>query len=601
MDVRGPKVPRLRIETRYGRSEYRTDLRTDDEARSIWLGLGVHATDDRGSATAFASWAQSHSVPLLTVATGPGRAVIGPMTIPGRVGCAHCAQERMRAAAAATGSETAAGGDEDPDAVLVARLVTAELHAIEESGASETGLVDHVDVVDAGSSEVTRHRVIPMPRCRVCGGAARLRDSEKTSRGRVEDFAGWVDPVTGVIPALLVDPPPLERSSLPIVVTAMPPHVVDDDGSLRQLPAGWGKGLSPSEAVRSAVGEALERYSASLTDPDRIVWARPDCLDGDRLDPREFPLYTDEQYGRCDFPYRRFDETIEHPWVLGRWLNSDEDVWIPAVLAFLSVTIGPEHLFCQGTSNGLAASVDPVDAALRATLELVERDAMMVAWLTGASGQRIDVDAEVDPQLRSALDAISSVGGSPEVYLLPTSVCGTTMVCLALGDGVSWPGITMGLGADLDPTAALRAAVLELYQTGPYLAHLLRSRGPEVPRAPGFVREMLDHATFYFPRERARAFDRLRASNTRISFNSIPAWEGDRSLASCASALETAGVRVALVDVTSSDLATGPYRVMRAVSPDLQPISYGHGLEFAPLERISNQALSNHSAIHPIW
>src|SRR5262249_25046061 len=176
-------------------------------------------------------------------------------------------------------------------------------------------------------------------------------------------------------------------------------------------------------------------------------------------------------------------------------------------------TIGSEQLICQGTSNGLAASMDPDDAVLRATLELIERDAMMVAWLTGASGQRIRIDDEIDPQLRLALDTIASLGAAVEVYMLPTSVCGTSIICLALGDGINWPGVTMGLGADLDPATALRAAVLELYQTGPHLAHLLRTRNIKVPLAPSSVREMLDHAAFYFPPDRASAFDQLRASN----------------------------------------------------------------------------------------
>ena len=63
-----------------------------------------------------------------------------------------------------------------------------------------------------------------------------------------------------------------------------------------------------------------------------------------------------------------------------------------------------------------------------------------------------------------------------------------------------------------------------------------------------------------------------------------------------------AGVRVALIDVTSADVATGPFRVIRAVSPNLQPIWYGYGLERHPAERIRNLKLADDiPAIHPIW
>jgi len=52
-----------------------------------------------------------------------------------------------------------------------------------------------------------------------------------------------------------------------------------------------------------------------------------------------------------------------------------------------------------------------------------------------------------------------------------------------------------------------------------------------------------------------------------------------------------------LVDVTSADVATGPFSVMRAVSPDLQPIWYGYGLE-----RINKlKVASDVPPINPIW
>src|SRR5215510_1265086 len=166
-----------------------------------------------------------------------------------------------------------------------------------------------------------------------------------------------------------------------IIATTAPPHIMDENGSLRRLPLGWGKGLTVSGAVLSAVGEAIERYAASLPDADRIVWERPDDLDEEFLDPRTFALYSDAQYDAAGFPYARFDPGVRHPWVLGKWLGSGAPVWLPAVFAFLSLTLQPEHLICQGSSNGLAASTDPDDAARRATLELVERDALMAAWL----------------------------------------------------------------------------------------------------------------------------------------------------------------------------------------------------------------------------
>lgn len=583
--------------------EIRHHMPSAGEAVSAPLALGVYASDDGDRLGAFAAWAYSTDVPVIAIGIAARRALVGPLTIPGRVGCGHCAAERMRAAAAGGwgGEDVTANGDETDLTRRLCGLVSAEVEAVGSSEPSSSALLHSVLAVEA-TGEVTRHRFLPLPRCPVCGGAARLaREGEPEGQGD-DPLGGLVDPLTGVIPALFTDPPLAEDATLPVVVTAAPPHMVDEDGSLRPLPAGWGKGLTPADAVGSALGEAVERYSASLPDPDHVVWARLEELQGDVLDPRLFPLYDDEQYRRPGFAYVPFDPAVRHPWIAGERLENGAEVWVPALFAFLSLDIGRENLISQGTSNGLAAATGADAAAARAVFELVERDAMMAAWLTGAPGRRIVVDDTLDPALASVLRGIEALGVAVELYVLPTSVCGTAMVCLGLGDGETWPGVTMGLGADLDPGEAARQAILELGQTGPYLTHMLRSGRLRIPPDPESVETMLDHAAYYFSADRAAAFDGLRSSADDVSLGFLPTGGEERSLDACAAALRDAGVRVALVDVTSPDIWMSPFRVVRAVSPDLQPISYGYGFERAPVERLRGRLLTEgRPPIHPIW
>jgi ribosomal protein S12 methylthiotransferase accessory factor len=102
---------------------------------------------------------------------------------------------------------------------------------------------------------------------------------------------------------------------------------------------------------------------------------------------------------------------------------------------------------------------------------------------------------------------------------------------------------------------------------------------------------MLDHAAFYFPRNRAAAFDRLRGAEAPIALADLPRRPD-----------HPAGLRIAVVDVTSPDVALSPFRVVRAVSPDLQPISYGYGFDRPPVERIRRLGVAaDVSPVHPIW
>jgi len=569
------------------------------------VGIGPEDAIGLALTETFENLLFSTDTPSLFVEIKNNEALIGPLTLANRAGCWRCAFERITAAREISESPTEPLLSPDEISEKITPILIREIQAINTEGLEQSTLLDHVLAVDLSTLDESLHKFIPLARCDVCGGAAAspsivhepVRLSPEDSPEIVlEALAGWVDRRTGVISDLFIEPPDDPRVSLPIIATAAPPHVVEKDGSLHRLPIGWGKGLTISGAVLSAVGEAIERYSASIIDPEKIVWKRPDELEGDVLHLRDLGLYSDEQYDREDFPYVRFDSTIPHPWVLGSWLNNGNPVWLPALFVFLSIELHREQLIAQGTSNGLAASSSKDDAALRAILELVERDAFMSTWLTASPTQRIQVDDTLDPLLRIVLDGIEVLGATVEVYRLPASVIGTTVLCLALGDGEQYPGVTFGLGCDLDPRGALRQAVLELGQTGPYLRRMMRSGFLTAAAEPSGVREMLDHAAYYFPKERASAFDRLRSQDTinLAEFKSVT----KRSLEDCAAALNEAGVRVVLVDVTSADVATGPFSVMRAVSPDLQPIWYGYGLD-----RIHNKLkiVSDVPPINPIW
>jgi bacteriocin biosynthesis cyclodehydratase domain-containing protein len=566
-----------------------------EPALSVAFGVGIFDGINDPRRCRFEMAMHCEGVPAVVIAVTATHVLIGPVSIPGRQGCAHCAHDRIRAAAA---------NDEPPaQPARLSRserqLVLKELVATIRSGPASP-LVDRVVSIDRQDRSKSVHRVVPVSFCKVCGGAAASAANTgklTAPNASADPFSGWVDPITGVISSVHVDRHSAQGGG-PVVVATSPPHVVTCQGKLRRLPVGWGKGLTVESALISAVGEAIERYAASLPDPRKIVWARVRDLDGDLLDPRVFPLYTSCQYSRKGFPYRPFDAKFRHPWVRGTWLGGG-DVWVPAVLAFLSLGIRAEHLICQGTSNGLAASTNLEDAAMKAIFELVERDAFLTTWMTAAACTEIEQDS-LDGDVSGVLRAIEKLGAIIKVVTLSTSVCGTTIACIARGDGERFPGATLGLGADLDPRLALRQAVLELGQTAPHLCHLMRGGAVRIPSRPADVRRMFDHAAFYFPAVRATAFDRLCVTAARLSLHTpmnVPA----RTLGACEAVLRSKGIRIALVDVTSPDVQTGPFRVVRAISADLQPLSYGYGLERQPVARLREMGSGKEVPLHPIW
>ena len=93
---------------------------------------------------------------------------------------------------------------------------------------------------------------------------------------------------------------------------------------------------------------------------------------------------------------------------------------------------------------------------------------------------------------------------------------------------------------------------------------------------------MLDHAAYFFPPERCSPFDRLFRSDPALSVQRSAIGRSD-----VAATLRQRGIRVAVVDLTTPDVATGPFRVVRAVSPDLMALTFGGGLERLPPARVA--------------
>ena len=108
---------------------------------------------------------------------------------------------------------------------------------------------------------------------------------------------------------------------------------------------------------------------------------------------------------------------------------------------------------------------------------------------------------------------------------------------------------------------------------------------------------MLDHAAYFFPADRATAFDRLFAESEPVDLSEL-----SMPTAALSDTLARAGVRVAIVDVTAPDVAAGPFRVCRAVSPDLATLSFGWGMDRPAPARV--RALRTDGCrppVHPVW
>lgn len=559
----------LMTEVRKGLALNGIDLRTGDEEPRFVVadlsGLDTHAAKDlvrelhlKGSES-FSLWRQG------------GEMFFGPWTTPGHTACWNCARLRMFGAPSdETDTKTV-----EPDPARVRAVVENVLLVIRDPDLAPFGCV----VADDGDSSEL-HSVVPMPWCDVCGGAAAFTGESNAWSMRFpivpDELSVLADKRAGVLRHLRIfEGDEQAADSLPICASA-------DIASYHQAPfvrprlAGEGKGATRAAAVRSAIGEGLERYSASLWDSSRLIRASLDELGGEAFDPRWLVLYDHAALAQPGFPYAEFSPEQPIDWVDGRWLDHGTPVRLPALATFMHFPVAAGEQFAQITSNGLAAGTTFAGAALSALYELIERDAFMLFWLARRPGLRIDPGG-CDPVALRAMREAERLGAEVELYLLDAGTQHATVLCLGLGDGSSWPGATIGMAAHADIDVALTKAALEHGHYGAYVRRLMLEDAHAGVRTASDVRNGLDHGLYYVSPDRRANLDALRAgaglpaalSELRARYHRTPALED------CVACLGQAGIRTAAADVTSPDVALAPIRVVRAFGKYMQPIHFG--------------------------
>ncbi|MGY8704312.1 YcaO-like family protein [Bradyrhizobium sp. 18BD] len=213
-------------------------------------------------------------------------------------------------------------------------------------------------------------------------------------------------------------------------------------------------------------------------------------------------------------------------------------------------------------SSGAAAGPSFDAAALRAALELCERDAAAMWWLGGCRPKRFALEhpvtksaAELIARLRQSETARRTMLFDITTDLGIPAVAAVSVDC----DG---KGMACGLSSRLTASEAARAAVLEMCQmemSAPVAEAKRAERGDAALNAAD--RRHLRRAAFA-----AADCALLQAVAVSPSAASVPAAD----LKGFVAHLRSRGIRLFLVDHTRHDIGVA---VARAVSPDLQPFS----------------------------
>lgn len=230
-------------------------------------------------------------------------------------------------------------------------------------------------------------------------------------------------------------------------------------------------------AIAAAVGESVERYCANLV-PEGLPQASYEELVAageEAIDPTTLSLYSAEQYATAGFPFVPFTRDLSVRWVRGRHLLSGRGTWVPAPTVWITYYEG-DQTAAEARTNalvhaGVAAGRDRVHADWSALTELVERDAMTLAW-TGRRPLFL-----VRPPAAIAALAAGPAGRLDVRFLLfPSDVGIPALGALMIDRETGWTCLGTACRTDLEQ--AMLKALAEAVQMQLILVRMDSSTGP---------------------------------------------------------------------------------------------------------------------------
>lgn len=378
---------------------------------------------------------------------------------------------------------------------------------------------------------------------------------------------------------------------------------------------GIGRGGTDRQRMRGAVLEYCERWAASIV-PSGACRARYVDLGTAAWRPDELMAVPPAQAVTL-FP--GFEPRRPMHWLPCRLVHAGTQRWLP--LQMINYLLQPDQAFshCQN-SNGCALGSSATEAALFGALELIERDALLLAWYSRSTPPRF-VAASIDSAPLRQLHALLELAGySVCCFDITTEFALPAVLVLLLGRSDARLGAFVTAACHPDPHEAMAAALGEAHSlAGITERNLARQRQRH---GDGHLEHLRDsaQAQYYGQHGQRRHFDFLANATPTLTWRDFTATHAASAQAAlrgpdaawdmlCERAAQ-AGYELVVADVTPPGLCALGLHAARVFMPGTLPLTFGDRPLCLPPGRLARAARHcpwvdanadlSHPLLHPL-
>jgi ribosomal protein S12 methylthiotransferase accessory factor len=255
--------------------------------------------------------------------------------------------------------------------------------------------------------------------------------------------------------------------------------------------------------------------------------------------------------------------------------HPERDMYVPAQLVYLGMRVKDKReIVFQSSSTGLACGMDVDRAILSGLCEVIERDAFAALWQMKYAPRKLTVTEasmkRLIPGVRHALEE------SPlDIHLWDITTDVGLPVVLALARNKNDGTMSVGASANLSVEQAINKAVIEALH-GYIWGHSIRTAGNPLP-ARADIKNPGDHFAYFLDPSRQSSLDFLFNNGDSV-MSSDASLNQFSEMGQLVQRLEQMGHHAFAADVTTNDVASLGFHVVRVLVPGLHPLLFGDGL-----------------------
>jgi ribosomal protein S12 methylthiotransferase accessory factor len=562
---------------------------------------------DRDAVLAAQAQAARRGLALVCARVEGALAFAGPWVQPGVPGCAVCAEVRRRAVVGGDNAGTVARAAGRPPAPLLSLLAEIVLAAAAAADGADGALPPRqVHVVRGTDLAGRRHAFLPVPGCPGCGmldedaadvtaGDLQPRPSDDPVSLRTPNSAlslealrtSLVDWRLGLVPHMFrVDDAPLALTGT---------QLASPGGGRRD--GGFGRAVDHAHAAFVALLESLEREAGMYPQRTRtaVVGTARD-LAADAIDPARLGLHDPAAIAHPEFDLATYTPDLRMRWVWGFSLGERRPVLVPEQVVYYRLdqrpaTIAepaghdlPQRCLFE-SSNGCAIGGSYEEAALHGLLEVIERDAFLMAWYARTPLRALDPTC--DRVIALLADQLDLLGFDLQVHDTTTDLGVPSVWTVAFARDPSGAATLSTAGADPNPVAAVHGALIELVVMAALNSDRLERTDEELAalRAePARIKTLEDHVAAYVLPAAREQFAFLGDGTGAIApAEAHPGWrerwvrdDVTDTLRVMVDEVHAAGLDVVLVDQTPAHQLPLGLRTVKVLVPGALPMTFGH-------------------------